>query len=106
MAEHELKVWPIYYEEIELNNKTFEVRLNDRDFKKGDFICLREYNPDKKQYTGRFTRAVISYIFYGGIFKIPQDMCIFSFIKLTPLKMLENGLNKMFKEFPELTRIK
>ena len=35
---HDLKISPKYYRDIESNEKTFEVRFNDRDFKVGDIV--------------------------------------------------------------------
>jgi len=40
---HELKIHPKYYNAIILQEKTFEIRKNDRDFKAGDEIELREF---------------------------------------------------------------
>ena len=45
---HELKILPIYFEEVVKGNKTFEIRKDDRDFKIGDILLLKEYDPDKK----------------------------------------------------------
>ncbi|WP_444812245.1 DUF3850 domain-containing protein, partial [Streptococcus canis] len=39
-----------YFEAIMDGTKTFECRYNDRDFKVGDELLLREYDP-KKGYT-------------------------------------------------------
>lgn len=49
---HELKVHPQYFKEIKAGRKNWELRLNDRDFQIGDFLYLREYNPEEKIYTG------------------------------------------------------
>jgi ASC-1-like (ASCH) protein len=38
---HELKIRSEYYHRIETNEKTFEVRLNDRDYQKGDRLTFR-----------------------------------------------------------------
>lgn len=43
--EHDLKCWPKYYEYVASGDKTFEVRRNDRDFRVGDTLLLREYEP-------------------------------------------------------------
>lgn len=40
---HELKIAPKYYSEIISRVKTFEIRKNDRDFKVGDEVKLKEW---------------------------------------------------------------
>jgi uncharacterized protein DUF3850 len=62
MKIHELKSWPQYFKKVVDGSKTFEVRLNDRDFKVGDFLFLREYDPETKQYSGRFQYVRVTYI--------------------------------------------
>lgn len=58
---HELKTFPEYFLPMNLGNKTFEVRKNDRDFKIGDILQLREW--DGKKYTGKYTYREITYTF-------------------------------------------
>lgn len=50
---HELKCWHEYYEAIFHNKKRFEYRRNDRDFKVGDKLQLREWDHNTDSYTGR-----------------------------------------------------
>ena len=50
---HELKCWPEYFQEIWEYRKTFELRVNDRNYQVGDLLHLREWNPTTKEYTGR-----------------------------------------------------
>lgn len=57
---HRLKIKPEYFEETIKSNKLFEVRFNDRNFKKGDLIVLEEF--DKRGYTGRYVNAEITYV--------------------------------------------
>ena len=57
---HELKIKAEYLKEITEGNKNFELRRNDRDFKVGDWLHLREYI--NGQYTGRFYTVLIKYI--------------------------------------------
>ena len=59
---HELKCWTRYFEPIIRGQKTFEIRENDRDFKKGDIVVLREYNEVDGGYTGSQAVAEIGYI--------------------------------------------
>jgi ASC-1-like (ASCH) protein len=50
--EHELKIYPKYFEDVILGKKTFEIRKNDRKYCVGDVLLLKEWDkniPDKKQ---------------------------------------------------------
>lgn len=60
--EHNLKTWPEYYQAVCKGEKTFEIRKNDRDFKVGDTLILKEYNPEKQCYTGDNIRVEVTYI--------------------------------------------
>lgn len=44
---HELKTWPVYFEALWSGRKRFEVRKNDRGFKTGDRLVLKECDPDR-----------------------------------------------------------
>jgi len=66
MKIHELKCWNPYFTDVIIGAKTFEVRKNDRDYKKGDILRLREYNPENNEYSGDFRDFKIRYILYGG----------------------------------------
>ena len=43
MATHDLKIKPEHFYNILMGIKTAELRLNDRDYRVGDILCLREY---------------------------------------------------------------
>lgn len=58
---HDLKIKPEYFSEVVKGIKTFEVRKNDRGFKVGDKINLREIN-NSCEYTGRHLVGTITYI--------------------------------------------
>jgi hypothetical protein len=45
--------------------KTFELRKNDRRFKVGDVLRLREWEPTKNEYSGRECTRVITYVLEG-----------------------------------------
>lgn len=79
---HELKTWPNPFEASWQGKKPYEIRKFDRDFKVGDKVYLREYDPDKKRYTGRSIEGVITYMTLPGNWGIPMDMCVFSFDEL------------------------
>lgn len=74
---HELKTWHEPFWAIMEGTKKFEFRLNDRDFREGDILCLREWNPFFKEYTGRMTLRKVTYILTSG-FGIPEGYCIMS----------------------------
>lgn len=57
---HELKCWLRYFEAIVHGKKTFDLRYNDRDYRIGDTLILREYDNDKKEYTRRQTRVRVT----------------------------------------------
>lgn len=57
---HELKILPEYFEAVVSGNKRFEIRKNDRNYKKGDILRLNEYQDG--QYTGDVHIAEITYI--------------------------------------------
>lgn len=59
---HELKTWPEYFQAVSDGTKTFEHRVNDRGFKVGDTLYLREWNPATSAYTGRETLRLVTYI--------------------------------------------
>ncbi|MDV2499610.1 DUF3850 domain-containing protein [Enterococcus faecalis] len=57
---HELKILPEYFEAVVSGNKRFEIRKNDRNYKKGDILRLNEYQDG--QYTGDVHVSEITYI--------------------------------------------
>ena len=57
---HELKSWPRFFRPIVAGERTHELRRNDRDFRIGDRLRLREYDPDSETYTGSSCEAVIT----------------------------------------------
>jgi ASC-1-like (ASCH) protein len=55
-----LKILPEYYEAVKCGDKTFEVRLNDRDYQVNDVLHLQEFNNGR--YTGRELVVAVTYI--------------------------------------------
>ena len=49
---HHLKSWPQHFEEVVKNNKSFEIRINDRDFRFGD-VVIHEWDPEVVGHAGR-----------------------------------------------------
>jgi len=50
---HNLKTWPKFFEMVRSGRKTFELRVNDRNFQVGDILDLHEWVPETETYTGR-----------------------------------------------------
>lgn len=76
MATHDLKIWPEYFEKVYMGKKNFEIRENDRDFKEGDILRLREWDIRTSEYTGRTCVRYVKYIMYGGLFGIKDGYCV------------------------------
>ena len=79
--EHELKIWPSYYDAVRSGAKTFELRKDDRGFAIGDRVHLREWDPDHRvDYTGRGAHLEITYIVRDAErFGIMPGYCVFAF---------------------------
>ncbi|EOA3423625.1 ASCH/PUA domain-containing protein [Enterococcus hirae] len=59
---HELKILPEYFEAVTSGRKQFEIRKNDRDYKVGDLLILREHDIWVDEFTGNSYKAEITYI--------------------------------------------
>lgn len=64
---HELKLAKMYYADVASGKKRFELRKNDRGFKVGDGLRLKEYTDGEE--TGRYIDADIVYMLedYAGL---------------------------------------
>jgi hypothetical protein len=62
---HELKCWPEFFRHIADRSKSFECRWNDRRYKIGDMLHIREFDPDKETYTGAEAWRRVTYILRG-----------------------------------------
>ncbi|MFP4539709.1 MAG: DUF3850 domain-containing protein [Candidatus Paceibacterota bacterium] len=60
MREIEKKIQPEYFEQIKSGKKKFELRLNDFEAEEGDTLILREWDPERKEYTGREVKKKVS----------------------------------------------
>lgn len=57
---HDLKILPKYFMAVEAGKKTFEIRYNDRGYKVGDILYLKEFCGG--EYTGRMLVKEVCYI--------------------------------------------
>ena len=64
MRAHELKAWRSYFEALWDGRKPFELRRNDREFRPGDRLVVREFDnsPSGGGYMGRHIEAEVSYV--------------------------------------------
>lgn len=75
MKHHKLKITPQYFKDI-VNDKNFEIRKNDRDFKVGDMVTLQEFLDGK--YSGFEKTVTIKYVLKDcPQFGLQDGYCIF-----------------------------
>lgn len=76
MVKHKLKLNADYYKDSANGIKTFEIRKNDRNYKVGDILELREWIwsslDGKGTYTGDVHWKIITYIF-SDLEYLPKD---------------------------------
>jgi hypothetical protein len=58
--QHDLKVLPYFFTHLVLGVKPFEIRKNDRDFKVGDILLLREWHNGR--YSGSELAREVTFI--------------------------------------------
>ena len=77
---HKLKLSADYYDDSASGVKTFEIRKNDRNFKVGDILELREWVwsalEGKGAYTGNVHWKIITYILEDEAFLKEGYVCI------------------------------
>ncbi len=73
MKTHELKTWPAFFEAMLSGAKTFEARKDDRGFKVGNRLRLREWAPRDSihsalgDYSGRELLVEVTYVLRGSL---------------------------------------
>ena len=75
---HTLKTVQPYYGRVLSGQKTFDLRLNDRDFQTGDKALLVEYDSENNTFSGKQSEVEITYVLreFKGIEK---NYCVFGF---------------------------
>ena len=58
----EKKTWSEYFEKILSGEKAFDLRLADFECGIGDILVLREWDSEKKEYTGRILEKEVGYV--------------------------------------------
>jgi len=59
----EKKVWSEYFQKILDGDKQFELRLADFDCKLGDVLVLKEWDNERKEFTGRSVEKEVTFVF-------------------------------------------
>jgi hypothetical protein len=62
MAEHDLKIWPEFFDQLMSGQKTFELRNDDRGYAVGDVLRLREWILEGHFYSGREARRQVTHL--------------------------------------------
>ena len=74
---HYLKCETKEFQAVERGDMTFNIRLNDRNFKKNDIVYLQETVDGRK--TGRELPPVeIRFVLVGGKWGLAPDYCVFN----------------------------
>lgn len=92
---HVLKTWPMYFQPMVEGHKTFELRKNDRDFRVGDVLELREYDLANDHYSGRFIEVVVTYVLERGELGLAVGFCVLGIRALIPLPAPDAGWRDM-----------
>lgn len=77
MKNHQLKINTEFFDQVVSGMKTFEIRLNDRNYEVGDTFDLQEW--DGMEFTNRSASGKINYIFTDYEFGLQPNWCVFSF---------------------------
>lgn len=80
--EHELKVWPEYWDVLVSGEKSFEVRRDDRGFQKGDVLILRRTHAGSARVDTTFPalRRRVAWILTGGQFGIEAGYVVMAVV--------------------------
>ncbi len=78
MKSHIIKCWPQHFVPLITRQKTFEIRVNDRDYQVGDTLIIKEFDPDTQKETGKWVARTIIYM-VQGIFGLPENVCVLGF---------------------------
>lgn len=78
MTQHELKTDPSAFDALWDEIKSYELRKNDRKFKVGDILDLRDFDAELGTYGGRWIIAEVTHMTPGGKYGLPTWLCCMS----------------------------
>lgn len=87
MRVHELKTWPQYWDDVAGGKKPFEIRQNDRDFRVGDYLLLRKWDPKTEAYIDPdrcWLVRRVSYMTDAGCPFLPANFVVMAMVKVRP----------------------
>jgi hypothetical protein len=106
METHELKILPQYFNAVQDGSKNFEIRKNDRGFKVGDRLLLKEWD-SMIEYTGKEITKEISYIFdskeSNTLYGLEEGYCILGLKDIEPQKVWVHFVR--FKDMEHINKI-
>jgi len=62
MRRIEKKTWPYLFEKVRSGEKQFDLRIAEFECEVGDILVLREWDPEKEEYTGRELEKEITFV--------------------------------------------
>jgi hypothetical protein len=102
MNTHELKCHPHFFAAIAAGKKTFEIRRNDRDYRVGDMLNLREYDPTFGN-TGRTLAGLeVVYIMLAEDFPAILPGFVIMGLRGVPSMAIEDSREDMAKPIGEV----
>ncbi len=78
MNHHYLKIKKEHYSNVVSGTKTFEIRVNDRAFQKGDLLTMSEVD-----HIGVYTASEKINFKIGDVYPIYSERVVFSLLKVT-----------------------
>lgn len=77
---HELKTVNPFFHLVYSRVKNFELRYADRNYKVGDTLVLKEWDPDGLSFTGKSCTRIVTYIMYGNQFGLRGEWVLMQLI--------------------------
>ena len=88
---HQLKQIDTYFEDVISGKKTFEIRIDDRHYKQGDYLALNEIT-ESGAYTGRSCMVYVDYVLKDLPTLLPDGVVCMS-IKPCRITQVQNDNN-------------